>query len=178
MKFVNNQLKDAEKQHLDSKLINYNKAFIRRNGAVSVNIIVAAHHLLKLIKVHVTVTVGIHRFDHTVTFLDGTLHPEAVQHKVKLRSGDEAILVLILRRTTVGATEGAKLGKVDEAVVVGVEILHNALEFRGGYGGAERAEDGVKLRDGDLAIAVCVEATEDSLEFVDVHVLEGPSGWE
>ncbi|KAF1862213.1 hypothetical protein Lal_00026737 [Lupinus albus] len=141
---------------------------------------VVSHHLLKLFKANVTITIRIHRFDHTVTFLNGALHSEAVQNKVKLRGRDEAVLILIieikripwLRRVTVGAAEGGELGEIDEAVTIGVEIFHDTLNIRGGYAGSEGAEGGVELRDGDLAVAVGVETVEDSLEFLGVHVFE------
>ncbi|KAK7251413.1 hypothetical protein RIF29_34586 [Crotalaria pallida] len=38
-----------------------------------------------------------------------------------------------------GFAEGGELREVDEAVVVVVEILHDALELRGGDGGSEGA---------------------------------------
>lgn len=118
-----------------------------------------------------------------MTFLDGALQSEAVQHQVELSGGDEAILILIVEVESVfelgraavggvGVAEGGELGEVDETVVVSVEVVHDPLELRRGDAGSEGTEDVVQLVDGDLAVTVGVEAAENSLEFFDVHVLE------
>ncbi|WVZ24395.1 hypothetical protein V8G54_002939, partial [Vigna mungo] len=142
---------------------------------------VVAHHALELREVHVAVAVGIDRFDHVVAFFDGAAHSEAVQNLAELGGGDEPVLVLVVHvegvldlcvATVSGicAVERGKLGKVNETVVVGVEVVYDALELLRRDAGSKGAEDVLQLADGDLAVAVGVEAVEDSLHLV--HVLE------
>uniref|UniRef100_A0A7N2LKH4 Uncharacterized protein n=1 Tax=Quercus lobata TaxID=97700 RepID=A0A7N2LKH4_QUELO len=80
-----------------------------------------------------------------------------VEDEVELGGGDEAILVLIVELKCVmelggsaifGATvaEGGELGQGNEAVMVGVELVHDAAELvLVEEGGAEGAEDGIEL---------------------------------
>ena len=99
------------------------------------------HHLLELLKVDISIAIRIDGSDHPVAIFDGAIHAQTVEDKVELGGGDEA-------------------------VVVGVELVHDAAELVFvGEGGAEGAEDGAELRHRDLAVAVGVEAVEDFLDF-------------
>lgn len=148
---------------------------------------IVGHHLLEFLKVNVSVAIRINGFDHIVAFLNGALHSEPVQNLTKLSGRDQAVLVLVvkvegvteLRSTAVcasGTAEGGKLREVNEAVVIGVEVFHDAFELFRRDSRSERAEDVVQLVDGDLAIAVGVEAAEDSLQ--SVHVFEVQGGFD
>lgn len=138
-----------------------------------------SHHSFELLEINVTVTVRINGFDHRATFIERTLHSQAIQHHVELIGGDEAIFVVIVEVKGVAELAGAavvgagaaklrELLEIDEAVVVDVEIVHYALEIVGLDAGSEGSEDVVEFGDGDLAVAVDVEAVEDSPEFVGV----------
>ena len=112
-----------------------------------------------------------------MAIFDGAIHAQTVEDEVELGGGDEAVLVLIVELERVaelggfaifgaGAAEGGELGQENEAIVVRVELIHDAAELvLVGEGGAEGAEDGAELRHGDLAVAVGVEAVEDFLDF-------------
>ena len=78
--------------------------------------------------------------DHPVAIFDGAFHAQAVENEVELGGGDEAILVLIIELERVaelrgsaifeaGAAEGSELGQRNEAVVVGVKLIHDAAEL-------------------------------------------------
>ena len=120
--------------------------------------------------------------DHTVAIVDGALHAEAVEDEMEFACGDEAVLVLVVEIEGVaelggsavfgaGAAEGGEFGERDEAVVVGIEFIHDALELVVvGKGRAERVEDGAKFRYGDLAVTVGVESFENLLHLF--HALE------
>ena len=122
-----------------------------------------------------------------MAFLDGALHSEAVQHLAELRGGDMAVLVMIVQVESivelgvaairgVGAAEGGELREVNESVVVGVEVVHDALDILRRDAGSEGAEDVVQLGDGDLAVAISVEAAEDSLQLLRVLEVDGGFG--
>ena len=92
-----------------------------------------------------------------MAIFDGAFHAQAVEDEVELGGRDEAILVLIVELEPVaelggfaifgvGAAEGGELGQENEAIVVRVELIHDAAELvLVGEGGAEGAEDGAKL---------------------------------
>ena len=92
-----------------------------------------------------------------MAIFDGAFHAQAVEDKVELGGRDEAVLVLIIELERVaelggfaifrvGAAEGGELGQENEAIVVKVELIHDATELvLVGEGGAEGAEDGAKL---------------------------------
>ena len=75
-----------------------------------------------------------------MAIFDGAFHAQAVEDEVELDGGDEAVLVLIveLERIAelggsaifgVGAAKGGKLSQGNEAVMVGVELVHDTTEF-------------------------------------------------
>ncbi|KAL5129797.1 hypothetical protein HKD37_12G033028 [Glycine soja] len=140
------------------------------------------HHRLELLEVDATGVIAVDGLDHVATFVEEALEVEAVEREVELRSGDEAVFVAVveiegvveLARSTVGrgvgATESGELREADEAVVVGVEVFHDAVKVLQRDVESERSEHAVELVGGDLTVAVGVEAVEDCLEFV--HVFE------
>jgi len=85
-----------------------------------------------------------------VAFFNGAAHSEAVQHLAELGGGDKAVLVLVVQVEGVlelcvtavcgfGAAEFGELGEVNEAVVVGVDVVHDALELLRRDAGSEGA---------------------------------------
>ena len=91
-----------------------------------------------------------------MAIFDRAFHAQAVEDKVELGGRDEAVLVLIVELERVaelggstifraGAAEGSELGQENEAVVVGVQLIHDAAELILVGGGAEGAEDDAKL---------------------------------
>ena len=92
-----------------------------------------------------------------MAIFDGAFHAQAIEDNVELGGRDEAVLVLIIELERVAelggsaifrarAAEGSELGQENEAVVVGVELIHDAAELvLVGEGGAEGAEDDAKL---------------------------------
>ena len=75
-----------------------------------------------------------------MAIFDGAFHAQAVEDEVELDGGDEAVLVLIVELECVaelggsaifeaGVAEGGELDQRNEAVVVGVELIHDAAEL-------------------------------------------------
>ena len=75
-----------------------------------------------------------------MAIFDGAFHAQAVEDELELGGGDETILVLIveLERVAelggsaifkVGVAKGGELDQRNEAVVVGVELIHDAAEL-------------------------------------------------
>ena len=94
-------------------------------------------HLLELLKVDISVTIRIDGSNHPVAIFDGAFHAQAIEDEVELGGRDEAILVLIVELEHVAklggstifgarAAEGSELGQENEAVMVGVELIHDA----------------------------------------------------
>ena len=127
-------------------------------------------HLLELLKVDISVTIRIDESDHPVVIFDGAFHAQAVKDEVELVGRDEAVLVPIVELERVAelggsaifgarAAEGSELGQENEAVVVKVELIHDAAELvLIGEGGAEGAKDGAKL---------CQESTHSKISIED-----------
>ena len=75
-----------------------------------------------------------------MAIFDGAFHAQAIEDEVELGGGDEAILVLIVELEHVAklggsaifearVAEGGELDQRNEAVVVGVELIHDAAEL-------------------------------------------------
>lgn len=146
------------------------------------------HHPLELLEVDVPIAVLVHRLDHPGAVLAGAPGVEPVEHQVELLRGDQAVPVPVVQVEGVadlglggggggaGPAEGGELGGADEAVLVGVDVLHGAADVGGGGGGAGGGEDTGELGGGDLAVAVAVELVEDLLELALAGVLEAEAG--
>ena len=92
-----------------------------------------------------------------MAIFDGAFHAQAIEDEAELGGRDEAVLVLIVELEQVaelggsaifgaGAAEGSKLNQGNEAVMVGVELVHDATKLvLVEEGGVEGAEDGIKL---------------------------------
>ena len=92
-----------------------------------------------------------------MAIFDGAFHAQAIEDEAELGGRDEAVLVLIVELERVaelggsaifgaGAAEGGKLNQGNEAVMVGVELVHDATKLvLVEEGGVEGAEDGIKL---------------------------------
>ena len=92
-----------------------------------------------------------------MAIFDGAFHARAIEDEAELGGRDEAVLVLIVELERVaelggsaifraGAAEGGKLNQGNEAVMVGVELVHDATKLvLVEEGGVEGVEDGIKL---------------------------------
>ena len=112
---------------------------------------------MELLKVDIFVAIKIDGTNHPVAIFDGAFHAQAIEDEAELGGRDEAVLVLIVELEQVaelggsaifgaGAAEGSKLNQGNEAVMVGVELVHDATKLvLVEEGGVEGAEDGIKL---------------------------------
>ncbi|KAA8541343.1 hypothetical protein F0562_025306 [Nyssa sinensis] len=152
-------------------------------GGVGVGV---GHHFLELVKADVTVAIGIHGLDHSRTILDRASLAQAIQDVVQLGGGDQAVLVLIVELERVpellepivvassiaqGGASLAEIGElleIDEAVFVGIDLLHHSANLLRGRVRSERLHHIGELRRGDFPVAVGIETVEHSLHFLDV----------
>ena len=110
-----------------------------------------SHHLLELLEIDATIAVGVDGADHSRAILEGDLLAQALEHRVQLTRGYQAVLVAIvhvegvteLRKASVAvgsAVEVGELLEVNEAVTVGVDLRHYARKLVRRRGGAECLE--------------------------------------
>ncbi|KAF3972762.1 hypothetical protein CMV_003768 [Castanea mollissima] len=95
---------------------------------------------MELLKVDIFVAIRINGSDHPVAIFDGAFHAQVVEDEVELGGGDEVVLVLIVELELVVELRGSdifgarvaecgELGQGNEAVVVGVELVHDAAKL-------------------------------------------------
>jgi hypothetical protein len=118
--------------------------------------------------VNPSVTILVSLSDHLVDLVVGELLADAGHDVSKLSGGDEAVVVAVedlesLADLLLGVGvlhlarhHGEELGKVNGAVVVGIDLVDHVLQLRLGGVLAERAHHSAELLSGDLSWRSCV----------------------
>ncbi|KAK6913552.1 hypothetical protein RJ641_023153, partial [Dillenia turbinata] len=140
-----------------------------------------SHHLLKLLKINIPITVSINITDHPTAVLQRALLSQSLQHGVQFTRRNQTILVSVIHverlpklfalgsARAVVVPAGVELGElvdVDIAVAVCVDFGHYPLNLVGRRVGAESPEKRAEFAAGDFTVSIGVESVEDELYVV------------
>merc|ERR1719189_1967031 len=130
------------------------------------------HHLHKLFVVDLPITVNIRLSNHLIHLLISELLTKVGHDMAELRSADEAVavaiehlegfdqLLLCVGVFHLARHEGQKLGKVDGAITICVDLVDHVLELSLCGVLPQRPHHCAQLLCGDCAVAIFVEERE------------------